>query len=267
MDWVILSLDIQSYLLESRCVGGPQASPEAGVFRGSKHLYTQEVWLEDIGCLHPGNLTWIPKIAMFKGSYQFQGPSFGGSWISRVCWSKKSSFRLPGSSQLIQKSRTAISFGWWNHRWSLGCWMTMISRIYGRFFGWNPKMEMDGSDGFSISKGWSLGEPCVHFWEDTRWAVWIQLIGSLSLFLQGFICLSQVVSQISSINSMTMTVPDFQSCKIRQDVRQMSGCEIEAGFGGGAGLAGQRPADRGELKESFKGAGYLEDHPRTWFSG
>ena len=59
---------------------------------------------------------------------------------------------------------------------------------------------------------------------------------------------------------MTMTVPDFQSCKICQDVRQMSGCEIEAGFlEGFAGFAGQRPGDRGELQR----LGYLEDHPRT----
>ena len=28
--------------------------------------------------LHPGNLTLIPKIAMLKGSYLFQGPSFWG---------------------------------------------------------------------------------------------------------------------------------------------------------------------------------------------
>lgn len=38
----------------------------------------------------------------------------------------------------------------------------------------NPKMEMDGSDGFSFSSG-AIFRWTMDLGEDTRWAFWIQL--------------------------------------------------------------------------------------------
>ena len=42
--------------------------------------------------LHPRNQTWIPKIAMFKGSYLFQGPSF---WVSMLVFGVYINCKIP----------------------------------------------------------------------------------------------------------------------------------------------------------------------------